>query len=160
MKCLFTIGMTAKNNEEYKAIIKRRMRYKVCILILGLLTMGFAIAAACGAITMLSEYMNGVYTGIGSGCIAVSIIMLIRDYKLLHDEEKLKQDRLKNTDERNVMIYNKAMQYAGSITLICAYIVMLIAGMYSEVIFHCFYAVVAVFMFVYLLMIAILNKKM
>lgn len=160
MICLFGTGTGAKTNEEYKMVVKRRMLYQVFLLVLGMITLGFAAAAYQGSLVMISDYMQGVYTGVGFGFIAGSIVALIRNYRTLHNEEKLKAERLRNTDERNVLIYGKSLQYAGAFTLLCAYLAMLIAGIYSEVVFHCFYAIVMAFILFYLIVRAILSRKM
>ena len=46
--------------------------------------------------------MLGVYCGIGVGLICSGIVFLIRNKRLMKDEEKLKEARLQVTDERNM----------------------------------------------------------
>lgn len=160
MVCLFGAGTGAKTNEEYKMVIKRKMKYSAFMLLLGGITLGFAGAACTGKLVMLSDYMLGVYIGVGFGLIAASLVNLCRNYRILHDEDRLKAERLRNTDERNVLIHSKSLQYAGAVTLFGAYMAMLAAGIYSEVAFQCFYAVVVAFMIFYMIIRAILMRKM
>ena len=52
----------------------------------------------------VDDYMLGVYCGIGVGLICSGIVFLIRNKRLMKDEEKLKEARLQVTDERNIEI--------------------------------------------------------
>lgn len=160
MMYLFGMGKAAATNEEYKAVVKQKMAFMGGVTVLGLCTLAFAVAAQLGTFITLSDYMNGVYTGIGTAFVVAGMVLLIRNYRLLHDEEKLKKERLKNTDERNLMIYGKALQYAGVATFFCAYLAMLIAGVYSEIVFHCFYGIVLLFTLLYLMIVVVLHKRM
>lgn len=160
MGCFLGIGNTATTNEEYKVVIKRKMIGNVLVMVLGLCTLGFEIAAQFGDWLSISEYMHGVYTGIGTAFVVISLILLRRGYKTLHNEEKLKKARLEGTDERNLYIQSKSIQYAGIITFFCAYLVMLLAGIYNEIVFHCFYGVVMFFAIVHIIIVKILQKKL
>lgn len=160
MMYLFGMGKAAATNEEYKAVVKQKMAFFGGVAVLGLCTLAFVVAAQVGTFITLSDYMSGVYSGIGTGFVVAGTILLVRSYRLLHDEEKLKKERLKNTDERNLMIYGKALQYAGVATFVCAYIAMLIAGAYSKIVFFCFYGIVLLFTVLYLMMVVVMHKKM
>lgn len=160
MRWFLGLGKVATTNEEYKAVIKKRMIANGLIIILGLCTLGFEMVAQFGNKITISDYMHGVYTGIGTAFVVIGIILLRRGYQTLHNEEKLKKARLEGTDERNIYIQSKSIQYAGVITFFCAYLAMLIAGIYNEIVFHCFYGVVMFFAIVHLIIVKILQKKL
>lgn len=86
--------------------------------------------------------------------------MLIRNRRLLQDETKLKEARLKVTDERNVEIASKSIRIA-TITLVAAiYAVFLIGGFFYPVVSKFMVLLLLVFFLTYYIAHSILEKRM
>ncbi|MEQ8155557.1 MAG: hypothetical protein ABRQ25_11840 [Clostridiaceae bacterium] len=93
-------GTTAKTNEEYKQVIKKRMKLMIVIAIIGFITATVGFVAESYLKLPISEQMSGVYTGIGVGLLAGGIALWIKNRLVLNNDQKLKESRLNNTDER------------------------------------------------------------
>ena len=159
MKC-FGTWKVATTNEEYKETIKARIKVFIVLMVLGLLTLILVITNMVSDVIRLSDYMDGIYSGMGTGLIFSSAIFLVKNLRLLKNEEALKKSRLQNTDERNIMIAQRASQSATMVVLIVSYVGMLFMGAFNEIILHCFMAVVMVFICAYFLFNLYYQKKM
>ena len=106
--CLFS-GSKATNNEEFRKQLQAKNK-----ALLGLILLGIISAAKM----KVDDYMLGVYCGIGVGLICSGIVFLIRNKRLMKDEEKLKEARLQVTDERNIEIGSRALRMAAFVLLI------------------------------------------
>lgn len=162
MMCLFQMSETnIKSNEDFRKVLEKRIKIFVFILIIGIITGGVAVGASLmGYTDATNDWLVGLYSGIGSGLIAISIIKIIRFKQIMKDENRLKQERLKNYDERNRQIAAKAIQTATIVVLIISYIVMLIAAFFDRTIFYCFWWIVILFTFCYTVFFNYFNKKM
>ncbi|MDF2907121.1 MAG: hypothetical protein K0R34_2442 [Herbinix sp.] len=153
-------GTTAKTNEEYKQVVKIRMYRFAGLGLIGAITLITALLAEFYWKLDVKEEMLGVYTGGGFGLLLISIIMLIKNALMLRDEEKLKSSRISNSDERIKEISNRAFRTASIIMLITMYAVALIGGLLYPVLVEMLSAVVAIFVFAYLVSYYIYNRKM
>lgn len=127
---------TNKTKSERKIVkkIKLRIAYSALLMILGVasLYVGFNVTLATGN----SEYSSGYYVGLGFGLIAASIITIIKNVRLLRNEEALKQREIYEEDERNKMIGLKTWSYAGYAMFILLYIGILVAGAINVVVMN------------------------
>ena len=127
-----------KENQDYKEVIKRKRKVILVLLIFGVLTTLVAVGNEILNIVPVDGHISDLYAGIGVGL-----------GKLLKNEIALKEERLKNLDERNILISRMAAKSAAMVLIFCSYIAMLIGGLFSKVIFYCFWWVVMVFLFAY-----------
>lgn len=162
MMCLFdSLSTNATTNEEYRAVLDKRIRLLVVMLFLGILTIGFiVINELIGFLPTNDSWLLGVYSGIGAGLIGVSVVKIIQMKRISNDEELLKKERLKNMDERNRLIAGKAVQTAAITVVIISYVVMLVSAFYSKLIFYCFWWIAIIFLLSYLLFYKIYQKKL
>lgn len=151
---------TATNNEEYRKILKRRNLWYVLIGAAGILIAGAALMAAQSAKSELPEYILGVYCGFGTGIVLGMAVLFVRNLIMLRDEEKLKQNRLENTDERLEMIGNKAGMTALKILLLVGTVGALIGGIYEPVLIKVLIFGLDVFLFSYLIAFAYYKRRM
>ena len=159
MKSIFCKTI-AKNNEEYKNIIKNRMKVMVILMVIGIIT---ALAGIIGEFylkTPVSDKVLGVYNGLGSGLFAASLVLWIKNKTLLKNEEKLKESRLNNTDERNLEISRKALNIAAYVMLASVYIIGLIGGIFYPILFKVLSLIVCIFLLTYVIAYKYYNKKM
>lgn len=151
---------TAKNNEEYRKVVRHRNLWVVVIALAGGLVALAALFAARTGDTGLPDYILGVYCGFGSGLILGMAILFVRNLILLQDEEKLRQSRLENTDERLEQIRNKAGQSALKTLLLVGVAGAMIAGIWEPVLIKALIFGLDVFVFSYLAACAYYKKKM
>lgn len=150
----------AKNNEEYKVVIKNRIKIMMAMTIIGIITAAVGFGAEFYFKAGINEHMLGVYSGVGTGLFAAGIILWIKNKRLLGNDEKLKERRLANTDERNIEIGNKAFRVAAGVMLVALYATGLIGGLFYHVLVEAFLFIVCIFLIAYLIAYIYYNKKM
>jgi uncharacterized membrane protein len=151
---------TAKTNEEYKNVIKNRMKIMVVVIIVGIITAAFGFGAEFFFKLPISDNMLGVFLGIGSGLFAAGIAIWIKNRLLLNNEEKLKESRLNNTDERIQEIGNKAFRVATYVLLVVLYATALIGGLFYPVLVEALMFIVFAFLIAYMIAFKYYNNKM
>lgn len=157
--CLFEITK-AQNNAEYRKKLENKNKYMWLVIVIGLITAVIAFCTEFFSDRKLDDFMLGVYSGVGVGLVAAGAVMLIRNRRLLQDETKLKEARLKVTDERNVEIALKSIRIA-TITLVAAiYAVFLIGGFFYPVVSKFMVLLLLVFFLTYYIAHSILEKRM
>ena len=159
MRGLFC-GCTAKNNEEYKKVVKRRMWRMTLAGATGIAVAITAYVAFYYEISAISDHTLGVYTGVGSGLAFVAVVFLIRDFFLLRNEEKLKQKRLENTDERLAAVRNSALKPALIGLLVVLYAGCLIGSIFYPMLVYVLAGTVWVFVIIYFIAYRYYEKKM
>lgn len=121
---------TARTNDEYRKVVKNRIRKMIGLIVIGLVTLGLSAYADLYIKSANVEHMVSMYSGLGVGLIFVGIIFLIKNRNLLRDEQKLKESRLSNSDERIEEISTKALRTATYMMLIVLYATALVAGIF------------------------------
>jgi uncharacterized membrane protein len=159
MKGLFC-GYKSSNNEEYKRVLKAKMKIMVLIFVIGTITLITALLAKNMWIVTISDQILGVYSGVGTGLIAVSVILWIKNKLILADDEKLKKSRLNNTDERIREISNRAYRVAGIVLLISLYVTGLIGGLFYPILVQVLLSMVCVFLIAYVAAYKIYENRM
>lgn len=160
MICLFENVSNIKTNDDFRKVIKRKNKIMLLLILIGgitILTVGIAVAAG---ILNSDSYLCGLYLGLGTGLIFAGILKLLQQRKILQNEELLKRERLKYTDERNRAIAGRAIQTSLFILLILSYMGMLIGVFYSRIIFYCYWSVIMVFLLLYIICTKYYNHKM
>lgn len=132
MKGLFCPVCKARNNEEYRAILKKRQMRMYWFIIGGIVTEGISLFAYFCPWIQLSDYRLGFLLGAGAGMAFGGMVGLIRIRGKLKDEEKLKEFRLKETDERELELDSLALQGAARILLAALYVLMIFGGVLNN----------------------------
>lgn len=118
----------ARNNEEYRAVLKKR-QLRMCLFILaGFLTEVIVLAAYFCMRISLPDYQMGFLLGLGAGLAFGGMVALIKIHRLLADEEKLKESRLKETDERELEVNSLALRGTARILLAVLYVLIILGG--------------------------------
>lgn len=159
MRSLFC-GTIAKNNEEYRKVIKFRMNLFLIMMLVGIITFTIALLAEFRWTLQVNEHMLGVYTGVGSGLTFAAIVLWIKNKKLLSNEDKLKESRLSNTDERLREINSKAFRVASFILLVSLYAAGLIGGLFYPILVKVLFGIILIFTVSYVCAYKIYEKKM
>jgi len=152
-------GTTVKTNEEYKKVIRNRMKLMLAMIIIGIITAAFGYGAEFYFKLSINEQMLGVYSGMGTGLFIAGIILWNKNRLLLKNDEKLKESRLNNTDERIQEIGNKAFRIATYAMLGALYAAALIGGLFYPVLVEYLLFVVCIFLLAYVIAYKYYNKK-
>ncbi len=151
---------SAKNNEEYRIVVKRRIKFSFLLDLLGIFTIVLSLAARLWWEVPISDHMLGFYNGAGFGVLMLGIFTYIKNRRLLSNEERLKADRLSRTDERLQKISQKAYHTAGKIVLVGAYIIIFVGGLFYPALTQIFGITIAAFCIIYTIAYYYYNHKM
>ena len=125
--------------EQYKEKLKLNNTIIgiACLILAAFCILGFA--AEAGLVSFMTpagdshwqSQWRGFLSGAAFALLAFMIFGLIRNILALKDEKKLKKLYIKENDERQWQIYNKAMCAAMRTTLILGLVASIIAGYFS-----------------------------
>lgn len=152
MRGLFCPTCRARNNEEYRAVLKKRQRKLSLYLLAGIATEGICLFLHfCTPLTM-SEYHLGFLLGLGGGLMLGGVMGIWRIRRRLASEEKLKEFRLRETDERELEVDSLALRATAKILLFVMYLLLLVSGIFDlEWLFRCCWGLIAIFLVSYFL---------
>lgn len=129
---LFCSACRARNNEEYRAVLKKRQARRCLIILAGFATEVVVLVAYFCLQVELSEYRLGFLIGMGAGLAFGGVLALLKTRRLLTNEEKLKEARLKETDEREIEVNNLAIQGTAKILLGVLYVLLILGGVLGD----------------------------
>jgi hypothetical protein len=153
-------GSVTTSDEEFKKVIKSRIILQGIMCFLGLATFGIVLFLRLKESLLLADYLQGVYTGVGSGLFGSSLVLLIKNVKLLKNPEKLHKTRITNTDERLIAINQIAIRVATVGLLIAMYIVAFVVGIKNPEMMNILFGLVCLFLVIYIVAYKIIQKKM
>ncbi|MDE5584267.1 MAG: hypothetical protein K2J08_11270 [Ruminococcus sp.] len=84
--------------------------------------------------TTVNDFTEGLLSGMFSGIMIVSIFNLVRIHIALHNEEKLKEMYIQETDERNIAISKETMRTSSVVSLMVTALAVIISGFFNPVI--------------------------
>lgn len=158
MLCLS--GKKANTNEEFRQVVKAKIRSLIVLFFLGVLSFVASIVGSRIGMIDNDSYLQGLFAGIGAGLVVTSIFLIIKYKKVLKDEEKLKALRLEQNDERNIYISNMAIKSAASTIIVLLYVVMIVGSFINMYISIIASVVIALSIIIYLGFNIYYNKKM
>lgn len=150
MKGLFCAHCKARNNEEYKEVLKKRLVRVRLTCLAGLLVIAGAAVLTCLLPGKVDDYHLGVTYGMGTGLILGSIVAMLRIRKTLTNEDKLKVQRLKETDEREIEISNMAIKQTAKLILAVLYLSMVFGALVSEELLNLSCLLIGIFLLSYI----------
>lgn len=124
-------SVNANTEEGFRKVTKRRLAVSVVLVIAGILILVINEYTRRAGITRVPEFYQGMFSGMGTGLITAGIMQVIRFYRLLKDEAKLKAARISETDERLNAINDKALKAALAVLIFVMYVV-LIVGIFVD----------------------------
>ena len=150
MRSMFISGCRAKNNEEYRAVLKKRQVGLGLFILIGLATEGLVLFLNFCTQIHFGEYQLGYLLGLGAGLILSGVIGVVRIGRRMADEEKLKEFRLKETDERELEVDSLALRAIAKTLLVALYVTLIVAGVFEreELMYVCF-GLIALFLLGY-----------
>lgn len=116
--------------EDFKKKLTRKYRlvtsFCCCALLIYFGLMRFVKGA--------DDFAVGLVSGMYSGIMIVSIFNLARIHKALHNEEKLKEMYINETDERNITIGKETAKTSTLISLMVTALAVIVSGFFNPVI--------------------------
>ena len=135
--------------------LKQKLYLNIAFVVLGL-----AMIITGWVLTAIREGTSSEITGLGSGIFAIGLLRVLQIRKILKGDKDALQKLKEGYDERNVMIYNKAMSMTMKICLFAAFIALFVLYVLEEtVIANTIATVVCDSMVVYLICHWIYSKK-
>lgn len=132
MMSLFCPMCRAKNNEEYRQVLKKRRSRFWLFILAGLATEAVSLFAYFCAGIEISEYRMGFLLGLGAGMALGGLIGILKIRRRMADEEKLKECRLKETDERELEIDSLALRGTARSLLGVLYVLLVLGGVLAN----------------------------
>lgn len=121
----------AQNNAQFAEELKRKDRFYILLLVLGLLTGAAGFGGYYLLKLPLKEELLGFYAGAGTGLCLAAVVFLWRSASLRRSEEKMTQARLELGDERLQLIADKALRAASIVLMTAVYLGGLVGGLYD-----------------------------
>lgn len=156
----FLCATTAITNEEFREVVKSRMRIMVILMIIGIITAAIGFTAEFYWKASISDHVLGIYSGIGVGLFICGAALWVKNKLLLGNDIKLKESRLSNTDERIQEIGNKAFRIASYVMIVTLYVTALIGGIFYPILFQVPMFIVSCFLITYVISFKYYNRKM
>ena len=142
--------------EKFKKKIQRR--FYLCLMLCG---SGSAIYWGLSyLIKDVPDYSRGMITGIYTGIIFIATVLMIKYLILLRNEDKMKAEYIKTTDERNNEISKETMRTSSLITLVLTGLAILVTGFFSQTVSTTLFIDLAASSLITVLVFAYYNKKM
>lgn len=156
--------LPAATNDEYRKVIKQQMNRMILLGIIGLLTIAIVFIGKYAFQLFVDDHTLSYYSGVGSGLICAAAALWFKNKRLLSNEERLKESRLKYTDERIRAIQQKAWQWASIILLVVIYFFILFGALlypnFMSELYPIFGVCIVSFLVSYLIFFRIYEKRM
>ena len=122
--------------KRFMTVLKYELKeYFTNKVFMGLTAVLVILGAAVLFHTLLREagdWHQGAVYGMGTGLMLGSAVAMFRIRRILSDEGRLKEQRLKETDERELEIGNMALRQTAKLLLLVIYILMVFGILISE----------------------------
>ncbi len=122
----------ARTNEEFSIALKRQRIIMLMLALLGAATIAGAYAVDLFQLKLPAGSSHYFLYGLGSGLIFGALLRIFMIFKFLKNEELLKRERLKVTDEREQEISNRALRMTAVIIALTLYL-LIIFCVFAEV---------------------------
>ncbi len=132
MRGVFWPMCKARNNDEYRAVLKGRMLKMWLCILAGAVTAGISLFVYFCTEMGIADYQLGFVLGLGSGLVFGGLVGLLKIRRRLADEEKLKECRLKETDERELELASLAMRGTARLLLAVLYVLLVVGGLLAD----------------------------
>lgn len=139
---------------------KIRLALSAVIILSGIGMFTLAVLLRMGKISgfELSSIMHSFYTGLGGGFLGAGTVMLIKNLRLLRNNEELKKAELKETDERNLFVAARTAQFTFFIFTAALFISIIVAGLVNPFAANVLFVVLVAAFLIYLLVYIVCNN--
>ena len=141
---------------DYMKKFKLKIVFSVLFLLLGICA--FSIGLYLSFQTDTNAFASGYLCGTGAGLIGAGIVITAKKLLLLNNKEKLKEDKIKNEDERNLLLSYKASHYSLILTSVGLYSASFYFAFTNDVILHTITTIICILISVRFLLYFIMRK--
>lgn len=147
--------------DDYKRALQQRCVLFTVFLLVGLATVGTAVfLITTGLLPDGQDFPIGFYAGVGSSVALSCIAGLIYTLRLMRNEEKMRVEFIKETDEREREATLRATSATALILLAAVYVALMVTVVLNRTVFYTLLAVAVVFFAVFLSAHAYYGKKL
>lgn len=141
---------------DYIKKLKLKIVFSVLFLLIGICA--FSIGLYLSFQTDTNVFTSGYLSGTGAGLIVAGIIVTVKKLILLNNKEKLKEDKIKNEDERNLLLSYKASHYSLILTSVGLYLASFYFAFTNDVILQTITIIICILILVRFLLYFIMRK--
>lgn len=143
---------------SFRKRIQLRLAAGIIIMLCGIAI--FVFSMIMGHNIGLHSFNHGFYAGFGGGFFGAGIATALQCLHFLRDEQRLKAQELKETDERNIFVAARAAQAAFYVVLTLVLVATLVTGLIpaAQVIFTTLLAVLLLMFVAWLITYIVCNK--
>ena len=128
---------------------EKKLKIRLCTSIICAVLGAIMIAAA-----IFTEFENNALSSFGTGMIVFGIANVKKYFYITSSKERLKKQQIMETDERNVAIANKAKSITFTISIILAYVTVVVLSILNmhtaaECITYSILALIAIYLVTY-----------
>lgn len=105
---------------EYRKKLRKRLYYAISYLVLGLIL---------NTVAFVTETGNPFLSAFGSGLFIIGIVRILRHIRLVKSNAAVKKQEIAETDERNLMLAEKARGWAFIFYIILAGIAVIVLSL-------------------------------
>jgi uncharacterized membrane protein YiaA len=143
---------------NYEKKTETRLIISVFIFIIGLCA--FSVGLYLAITKAQHSYIMGIgyLCSTGAALIGIGAVKIFKKLSLLKDETKLKEDKIENEDERNLLLSYKASHYSLIFTAGILYIVTFIVAFINMTILYLLAGIICVLCFARIFLYTIMRK--
>lgn len=142
--------------ENFRKKVERRYKLNTTVCLCS-----FALYFMLNFLTKgASDFAQGISIGVFIGVELVAVYNLAKTFTALHNEEKLKEMYINETDERNIAIQKEVSQKSSTISMVGTAMAAIAAGFFNEKICLSLVAVLLFSALVTIIVNAYYNRKM
>lgn len=153
-------GTNVTTEEGFRKVTKRRLAVSVVLVLAGILIFVINEYTRRAGITKVPEFYQGMFSGMGAGLVGAGLAQVIRFYRLLKDDAKLKAARISETDERLNAINDKALKAALAVMIFAMYVILIVGIFVDMQVTTVMSGLIILFLFAFLIANAIYSKRM
>lgn len=142
-------------DEEYIVHLKKQMKLYSLIILCGIIT----FLCILFNLHTLADYAKGFLAGMGSGLIVGGLLLFVKNTRILRNAQKLREERIKISDERNHMISDYASKTALIGVFIEIYFIFIVSILMNSDLYRLCAIIISSFILLYFIAFRIYSKK-
>lgn len=146
-------------DEEYIRYLKAKNKMFMVMGILGAILLISFYAARYVMQVEITSHAMGFYTGAGGALIAVALVTVVKNQRIMKNKKLVHKMRIKHSDERNVEISSKAFKVGALAQFLAIYVLALIGPFIDSRLSNLAAGLIAVYLLGYVISYFILSKK-
>lgn len=147
---------------EFKDVLKRRITLLIAFSVISILLIAIIGTWGYGKIgigTHMEDFMHGAQAGLSAGFLAVMLKYILKYYRAIKSEDKIKSIYIEENDEREELIKNKIGGVGFFFIMGVIMVSIIISGFFNEIVFLTLLGVLVFMIFVKIFLKIYYNRK-